>query len=140
MKNPTTYKTYIKDAVRTECDYTPVIGRVVNPKTLALIHGAMGLATESGEFLDSVKKHIFYGAPLDIVNLKEEMGDLLWYLAILANMMGEANFTNILQANIEKLRARYPEKFTEEKAGNRNFPVEREILSKWDASHETSCE
>lgn len=128
MKNPTTYKNYIKQAIRTEPDYTNVIGRVVNPKTLRLLHGAMGLATESGEFLDEVKKHLFYSKPLDVVNLKEEMGDLFWYLAIIADMMGEANFTNLLQTNIEKLRARYPEKFTEEKALTRDLSTEREVL------------
>lgn len=128
MPNPVTYKNYIKAACRTEPDYTNVIGRAVNPKTLRLLHGAMGLVTESAEFLDVLKKYLFYGKPMDIVNMKEECGDLFWYLAILADEMGEANFTNMLQTNIAKLRARYPEKFTEEAAQKRDIETERNLL------------
>lgn len=128
MQNPVTYKNYIREAKRTEPDYTNTIGRVVNPKTLRLLHGAMGLVTESAEFLDVMKKYLFYGKPMDMVNMKEECGDLFWYLAILADEMGEANFTNMLQTNIAKLRARYPEKFTEEAAQVRNLETERNLL------------
>ena len=39
-----------------------------------LLHGAMGLCTESGEIMDALKRHIFYGSPLDILNIKEEIG------------------------------------------------------------------
>jgi len=127
---PVTYKNYISHAKRTEPDYTNVIGRVVNPKTLRLLHGAMGLVTESAEFLDVMKKYLFYGKPMDIVNMKEECGDLFWYLAILADEMGEANFTNMLQTNIAKLRERYPEKFTEDNAINRDLNAERAILQR----------
>jgi len=125
MNDPVTYRNYISHAKRTEPDYTNVIGRAVNPKTLRLLHGAMGLCTESAEFLDAMKKYLFYGKPLDPVNLKEECGDIFWYLAILADEMGEANFTNMLQTNIAKLRVRYPEKFTEEKAQVRDLKAER---------------
>jgi NTP pyrophosphatase (non-canonical NTP hydrolase) len=128
MNNPTTYKTYISDAKRTEPDYTAALGRVFHPQTIRLLHGAMGLATESGEFLDVLKKHIFYGKPWDIANMKEECGDLFWYLAILADAMGEHSFTKIMQTNIAKLRQRYPEKFEEQQAVTRNLPAERQIL------------
>lgn len=128
MNNPTTYKTYISDALRTEPDYTLALSRVFHPQTIRLLHGAMGLATESGEFLDVLKKHIFYGKPMDITNMKEECGDLFWYLAILADTMGEHNFTKIMQTNIAKLRQRYPEKFTETEAQNRDLEQERKIL------------
>jgi NTP pyrophosphatase (non-canonical NTP hydrolase) len=128
MQNPVTYKNYIREAKRTEPDYTNVIGRAVNPKTLRLLHGAMGLVTESAEFLDVMKKYLFYGKLMDVVNMKEECGDIFWYLAILADEMGEANFTNMLQTNIAKLRARYPEKFTEEAAQKRDLLTERKVL------------
>jgi len=127
-QNPVTYKNYIANAKRTEPDYTNVIGRVVNPKMLRLLHAVMGIGTEAGEIQDAVKKHLFYGKPLDVVNLKEESGDIFWYLAILADILGEANFTNMLQMNIAKLRARYPEKFTEEAAIIRDLDTERKIL------------
>lgn len=44
-------------------------------------HMAYGLTGEMGEFIDAVKKHEIYGKELDVVNLHEEYGDLLWYLA-----------------------------------------------------------
>lgn len=128
MKNPTTYKNYIKQATRTEPDYVAVVGRLIQPKTIRMLHGAMGLCTESGEFLDHLKKVIFYGTAWDPTNMKEECGDLFWYLAIIADTMGEANFTNMLQANIAKLRTRYPEKFTEESAQTRDLNAERKTL------------
>lgn len=51
-------------------------------KELDLLHCATGLVTESAELVDAIKKHVFYGKPLDVVNIKEELGDLLWYIAI----------------------------------------------------------
>ena len=47
-----------------------------------ILHGAIGMMTEAGEILDIFKKHIFYGKPVDVVHLKEEIGDFFWYLAI----------------------------------------------------------
>lgn len=51
-------------------------------KELDLLHCVTGLVTESAELVDAIKKHVFYGKPLDVVNIKEELGDLLWYIAI----------------------------------------------------------
>lgn len=134
MSNPTkpettTYKSYVRNALRTESDHLQAFTRLcADPRKLRLIHAIMGLCTEVGELQDQVKKHLFYGKELDLVNLREEAGDLFWYLAIFADALGEANFTNMLQKNIAKLRARYPEKFTEDKANNRNLEGERKAL------------
>ena len=87
----------------------------------------MGLVTEAGEFQDMLKKHVFYGKPLDEVNLKEEIGDLLWYCAIALEAL-DTDFEAVMETNINKLKARYPEKFTEDKAENRDLVKEREIL------------
>ena len=73
-------------------------------------HCAYGLVTESGEILDMLKKHKFYGRDFNMVNLKEELGDLLYYIHILCDAI---NYP-IEQAradNIEKLAKRYPDKF-----------------------------
>lgn len=48
-------------------------------QTIRLLHFLMGLQTEVGEFLDQLKRHWFYGAELDVINLAEELGDLSWY-------------------------------------------------------------
>lgn len=114
------YRSYVSDAKRSEMDYGPVLGRLaLSPKGLRLLHVALGVAGEAGELVDAVKKHVFYGQPLDTANLHEECGDLFWFLALLADTLGEANFTSMLRANIEKLRARYPEKYSDDHAASR---------------------
>lgn len=122
---------YQKDAERTSAtkDYEGQwqAHQRITPKTMRLLHGAMGLCTEAGELQDQLKKHIFYGKPLDIVNIAEECGDLFWYLAETLTAIDQ-KFVDVMQRNIDKLRARYPEKFTEEKALNRDLDAERSIL------------
>lgn len=98
-----------------------------NKKSIDLLHAAMGMVTESGEFMDMMKKHIFYGKPQDEVNLKEEIGDIMWYAAIALEALG-SSFDEVMEKNIAKLQARYPEKFTTDKAVNRDLEKEREIL------------
>lgn len=114
--------------MRTDCDYTSAIGRIINPKTLRLLHAVMGVVDEAAELQKNLKSYIFYGKPIDLTNVKEEAGDLFWFLALLADTVGEANFTNMLQANIAKLRQRYPERFTEANANVRDLEAERKVL------------
>lgn len=87
-----------------------------------LIHGIIGIVTEAVELLQTFQKH-----EVDKTNIKEEIGDLFWYCAILANECG-FTFEDIMQTNIDKLRARYPNKFTEYDAINRNLDTERKVL------------
>ena len=74
-----------------------------------------------------MKKHLFYVKDLDRVNIIEEAGDLLWYLAILFDELG-TSFHEVMSSNIAKLRSRYPEKFTSINATKRNIEDERHIL------------
>jgi NTP pyrophosphatase (non-canonical NTP hydrolase) len=113
---------FILDACRTESDNTyPVPPRVE--------HAAYGCVTEAGEMLDALKKAKFYGKTLDLTNIKEEAGDLLWYLAILFDEL-DTTFEKESARVIAKLKARYPDKFTLEHAENRDLVKEREILEK----------
>jgi len=151
-------------------------------------HMFLGMLTEIGELGDVYKKNLAYKKEIDLVNVKEEVGDLMWYIANFCNfheiepiefknhkmlyvehdnidrifMMVERmssirsrskqtnylegfisdmlthvydfciynrfDLEEILDTNIEKLQARYPEKFTEVDALNRNLKKEREIL------------
>ena len=121
-------KSYINDAIKTEStDFDGMNNRLNDDGLKRLLHAGIGLSTESGEFLDALKKHIFYGKPLDKVNLAEEVGDLFWYLAIAADELG-FEFEEVMEKNITKLKARYGEKFSSDKAENRNLDKEREIL------------
>ena len=92
-----------------------------------ILHGALGIVTEAAEIADAVKKSIFYGKPFDLVNLQEEIGDCFWYLAILAKEAG-MSFDDIMAQNIAKLKARYPDNFTEHHALNRDLKAERNVL------------
>lgn len=113
---------YVKGALRTEPQqYYPE--RI----DMRALHAYMGLTTEVGELVDTFKKHIFYGVKLDHENLVEEMGDLFWYFALMATYL-EVSFEEIMQKNNTKLRARYPEKFTEDNAVHRNLETERKIF------------
>ncbi len=119
---------YINDAIKTESnDFTAMDTRLKDNGLKRLLHAGIGLSTESGEFLDALKKHIFYGKELDRVNLAEELGDLFWYMAIVADELG-VEFESVMERNIQKLKARYGEKFSEEKAENRDLENERTIL------------
>lgn len=119
---------YVDEAVKTDLPvYQPMWGRLSDRKTLRILHATMGICTESGELMDAVKKHLLYGKELDYTNLKEEAGDLFWYVALLADAVG-FTFEDTFDKNIAKLRARYPNKFTEHDALNRDLEKERQIL------------
>lgn len=84
----------------------------------SLLMGCLGLSGESGELLDMIKKWIFHGKPLDEVHAKKELGDVLWYAAEIANSFGWS-LDEIMQMNVDKLKARYPEGFSEERSNHR---------------------
>ena len=121
-------KEYIANAIKTESrDFDAIGKRLQSVENQRLLHGGIGLATEAGEFLDALKKHIFYGKEVDKVNLREEMGDIFWYCAIIADEL-EVDFADVMERNITKLKARYGEKFTEDAANTRDLKTERQIL------------
>lgn len=193
---------YIKNVLITEArDMTPLQERFSQIRTIRLLHGAIGLASELSEIREMAQ-----GGDIDVVNLKEEMGDLFWYMGVMVdelksdpdmifaesikledvyehdivpelhiaidemtiaigkaidilkknvmygkdlnvkeieNQLMELDswichalaLYNILpgearSTNIEKLRLRYGQKFTEAAANERNLEAERKILSK----------
>ena len=121
-------KSYINDAIKTEAvNFQAMDQRLSEDGTKRLLHAGIGLSTEAGEFLDALKKHIFYGKDLDRVNLAEELGDMFWYMAIVADELG-IEFESVMEKNIAKLKARYGEKFSETRAENRDLNTERKIL------------
>lgn len=123
-----TSENYVEHVVATESPVTgEMVARISDPTTIRLLHGAMGLCTESAELLDMLKKHIFYGKPLDLVNAKEEVGDNQWYAGLIIDIL-RTTMDEVLTVNINKLKARYPEKFTQFHAENRDLDKERSIL------------
>jgi len=121
-------KEYQKEVLRTETlDFKGIENRLSNQATIRLLHAGIGLATEAGEFLDAIKKHIYYGKELDVTNLIEELGDLYWYINVAQDTLAITT-EEVQELNIKKLKARYPNKFTKETALNRDLYVERVIL------------
>ena len=83
-----------------------------------LAMAGLGLTGEAGEVADHLKKHLYQGHALDEQELKQELGDVLWYVALLLDTTG-LTLTEILDANIEKLTLRYPDGFSTEASRGR---------------------
>lgn len=83
-----------------------------------LINGALGLTGEAGEVADMIKKYVFHGHPLDVDEIVKELGDVCWYVALLSKAIN-VPLEDVLQKNIDKLKRRYPEGFSEENSINR---------------------
>ena len=83
-----------------------------------LTYTALGLTGESGEVADIIKKAFYHAHPLDKDAVGKELGDVLWYLAVMADGLG-MSLEQIAQENIAKLRERYPEGFSEVRSLNR---------------------
>jgi NTP pyrophosphatase (non-canonical NTP hydrolase) len=94
-----------------------------------ITHMLFGMITEIGELVDIFKKDMAYKKPVDWVNVNEEIGDLMYYVASFCRI-NYLNLEQIILTNKEKLEARYPEKFTEHHALNRDLDKERKILEK----------
>lgn len=83
-----------------------------------LINGVLGLVGETGEFTDMIKKWVFHRHKLDQEHLKKELGDIMWYIAMICHAF-EFDLDEIMQMNIDKLKARYPDGFSEERSQHR---------------------
>ena len=85
---------------------------------------ALGLAGEAGEFANLIKKALYHGHDRNETFIKaaEELGDVLWYLAAAADKIG-LSLSQIAEANIAKLRLRYPDGFSEERSRQRSPEV-----------------
>ena len=103
-------------------EYQKLAMTTLNPalsKQETLINGVMGLCGESGEVIDLVKKHLHQGHPLDKEKLIKELGDIAWYLAEVAYVL-DTDLDTVLEQNIAKIKARYPDGFDTEKSIHRD--------------------
>lgn len=107
-----TINEYQEACLRTEPPAAKISG------TTRLENGLMGLNGEAGEAIDILKKFLFQGHELDKKHLARELGDVAWYLAVTADALGYY-LEDIFQMNIDKLKARYPDGFSEELSRNR---------------------
>lgn len=77
-----------------------------------VINACLGLPGEVGEVCDMVKKAIFHGHSINMRDVKKEIGDVMWYLAMICDSFG-FDIEEIAKMNIDKLKERYPEGFSE---------------------------
>lgn len=103
---------YQRDAMRTTIHARGEAGE------LALTWNALGIAGEAGEVADIIKKHVGHGHELDRAKLTRELGDVLWYVAALAHDIG-VDLSTVARENVEKLKTRYPDGFSQERSINR---------------------
>lgn len=83
-----------------------------------VLNACLGLAGEVGELNDMIKKWVFHEKELDETHLKKELGDVMWYVAMMCQSMGW-ELDDVMQINIDKLIARYPEGFDVDRANHR---------------------
>lgn len=89
-----------------------------------IAHGAIGIVTEAGELLDSVRN-----GSIDKTNITEECGDVLWYMAVLLDAVG-SSFEEVMEVNAAKLCKRFTDGFNEGAAINRDHASERELMDR----------
>lgn len=109
-----------KGSSLTPNEYQKLALRTASEKAMKnpILNGVLGLAGESGECADLVKKNLFQGHYLDNVKMAKELGDVAWYLALTAYGLGY-DLEDILWMNIKKLQARYPDGFDAEHSQHR---------------------
>jgi len=95
---------YQELASRTQANASPMMDRIaIDTRNVDLIHAALGLTSEAGEFCDALKKAFAYGRDLDRLNLAEELGDLMWYIGLACDALG-VTLQSVCEANIAKLQ------------------------------------
>lgn len=100
--DPKDYRTF----VRSLCKAGSIIAEELTPDDAHRLHMAIGASGEAGELLDAIKKACIYRKPLDIANVREECGDILFYVTGLLDSIG-ASLDEVISENMAKLSLRY---------------------------------
>ncbi len=95
----------------------------ISPEEVMISWMAIGLAGEAGEVADLIKKGIYHQQGIDKDKIKKELGDVLWYLSGLAKQMG-FTLEEVMEQNINKLKARFPEGYSAERTTFREGDAE----------------
>lgn len=108
------YETH-REFVRKLCKAGSVIAEELTPDDCHRLHMAIGISGEAGELLDSIKKATIYRKQLDIANIVEECGDLLFYIAGMLDSIG-VDIESAMSANVSKLSIRYGKSYSDKSA------------------------
>jgi NTP pyrophosphatase (non-canonical NTP hydrolase) len=92
-------------------EYQDFVSHGIRPEAAGknrMVHFALGLAGETGEVCDAIKKREYHGRDISIEHIKEEIGDVMWYIANLCNEF-EFDLNDVIVENARKLVKRYPD-------------------------------
>jgi NTP pyrophosphatase (non-canonical NTP hydrolase) len=103
MSNTTPYQQFVNSIIKPGDE----IIRQLTPQQAHLLHMAVGVSGEAGELLDAIKKHCVYQKQINLENVMEEAGDILFYLTGILNEL-DMTLEQCIQANMDKLSKRYP--------------------------------
>jgi NTP pyrophosphatase (non-canonical NTP hydrolase) len=111
------YKEFVSAVTSNESGNTEALAKKITEldnesgvNIATLLTGAIGIASEGGEFAEIVKKCIFQGKPLDdetIFHAKRELGDIMWYWISSCRALG-LDPNEVIAENVHKLKSRYP--------------------------------
>lgn len=99
-------------------EYQKLANRTAIDKHMNVNYVALGLTGEAGEVAEEIKKSVYHGHGYNFNNLKEELGDVLWYVALACTVFG-FEMEEIMQVNIDKISERYVDRFTVHESVNR---------------------
>ncbi len=116
-----TGKEYQRLAMRTNdggCTYRLLQVCAAPCKIGDIINASLGLSGEVGELNDMIKKAVFHEHPIDRMKVEKEIGDIMWYVALMCEGFG-FDMAEVMALNIAKLKARYPDGFDTERSLHR---------------------
>lgn len=106
------------DVDRSVESFKEVIDRIDDTQ-IRLLHNGIGLSGEAGELIDAIKKHVFYNKPLDVENVVEECGDMLWYMTRLLKTLGFSLEDAMLHNHVKLNQKRYKKGYSNQAAQER---------------------
>ncbi|NBW15516.1 MAG: hypothetical protein EBR82_46775 [Caulobacteraceae bacterium] len=125
---------YRAQVLRTLAPNTPEVAQRVGDN-LDLLHAALGLAGESLEVIEAVKKYMFFGRKLTIAQVTEELGGVLYYLVALCDALS-LDLDDVRRANVAQLQQRYPDGYTDAASAQRDKAAEMAAIGE---SRERDC-
>lgn len=105
----------------------PDLPRKLKPYELEMLHAILGIISEGGELLEMFMARVSVGRVVDRTNAREEAGDVQWFLQLLIKSLGGTQ-EEIMHMNIEKLRKRFGDKYSDLAGLVRDQESERELL------------
>lgn len=117
---------YVKELMNDTDSYTDLALKTLNKDVFEqkdlILNASLGLSGEVGEVNDIIKKYMYHGHKLDDDTKEKiilELGDVCWYVALMAWAIDKTKFEDVLNKNIAKLEKRYHGEFSTEKSINR---------------------